>query len=68
MRANAANLDKSPSTLVVTSRCAVPPSTTPTTCDAGDTIFVTVTYPWKIGVLAFSKSGTLSTTTSLRME
>jgi Flp pilus assembly protein TadG len=68
VRANAANLDKSPSTLVVTSRCAVPPSSTPTTCDAGDTIYVTVTYPWKIGALAFSKSGTLSTTTSLRME
>ena len=43
------------------------PGTT-TLWDQGDTIDVTVTYPWKIGVLAFSKSGTLTTHTKLRME
>ena len=37
-------------------------------CVAGDTLHVTVTYPWKLGILAFSASGTLTTTTSLRME
>jgi Flp pilus assembly protein TadG len=36
--------------------------------EQGDIIDVTVTYPWKIGVLAFSKSGTLTTHTALRME
>jgi Flp pilus assembly protein TadG len=36
--------------------------------DQGDIIDVTVTYPWKIGVLAFSASGTLTTHTQLRME
>jgi Flp pilus assembly protein TadG len=36
--------------------------------EQGDIIDVTVTYPWKIGVLAFSKSGTLTTHTTLRME
>jgi Flp pilus assembly protein TadG len=34
----------------------------------GDTVDVTVTYPWKIGVLAFSKSGTLTAHTKLIME
>jgi hypothetical protein len=34
----------------------------------GDTIDATVTYPWKIGVVAFSQGGTLSTHTTLRME
>jgi Flp pilus assembly protein TadG len=36
--------------------------------DQNDIVDVTVTYPWKIGVLAFSKSGTLTTHTWLRME
>jgi Flp pilus assembly protein TadG len=68
VRANAVGLDTSVSKLVVTSGCTLPPSATPTNCDQGDTIDVTVTYPWKIGVLAFSKSGTLTTHTQLRME
>jgi Flp pilus assembly protein TadG len=37
-------------------------------CAAGDTLHVTVTYPWKLGIMGFAKRGTLSTTTSLRME
>jgi Flp pilus assembly protein TadG len=68
VRANAAGLDTSASKLVVTSSCTLPPSTTPTNCDQGDTIDVTVSYPWKIGVMAFSQSGTLTTHTKLRME
>jgi Flp pilus assembly protein TadG len=68
VRANAVGLDTSTSTLVVASGCTLPPSTAATACDQGDTIDVTVTYPWKIGVLAFSKSGTLTTHTQLRME
>jgi Flp pilus assembly protein TadG len=68
VRSNTVGLDTSTSKLVVTSGCTLPPSTTPTGCDQGDTIDVTVTYPWKIGVLAFSQSGTLTTHTKLRME
>ena len=68
VRSNAAGLDTSTSKLVVTSGCTLPPSTAPTACDQGDTIDVTVTYPWTIGVLAFSQSGTLTTHTKLRME
>jgi Flp pilus assembly protein TadG len=36
--------------------------------EQNDIVDVTVTYPWKLGVLAFSKSGTLTTHTWLRME
>jgi Flp pilus assembly protein TadG len=64
VRANAVGLDTSTTKLVVTSFC----SPDPAVCNQGDTIDVTVTYPWKIGVLAFSQSGTLSTHTTLRME
>ena len=64
VRANAVGLDTSTTKLVVTLFC----SPDPTICNQGDTIDVTVTYPWKIGVLAFSQSGTLSTHTTLRME
>lgn len=64
VRANAVGLDTSTTNLVVTSFCSPDPSV----CNQGDTIDVTVTYPWKIGVLAFSQSGTLSTHSMLRME
>jgi Flp pilus assembly protein TadG len=64
VRANAVGLDTSTSKLIVTTSCLPKPEA----CSQGDTISVTVTYPWKIGVLAFSKSGTFSTSTSLRME
>lgn len=64
VRANAVGLDKSVSKLVVTAAC----SPDPTDCEQNDTLTVTVKYPWKLGVLAFSQSGTLSTTTKLRME
>ena len=37
-------------------------------CNQNETLTVTVTYPWSIGVMAFSKSGTLTTVTKLRME
>jgi Flp pilus assembly protein TadG len=37
-------------------------------CTQGDVVTVTLTYPWKLGVYSFSTSGTLSTTTQLRME
>ena len=40
----------------------------PAQCNQGETLTVTVTYPWKLGVMAFSKSGTLTTVTKLRME
>jgi Flp pilus assembly protein TadG len=36
--------------------------------DQGDIIDITVTYPWKIGVMAIAASGTLTTHTQLRME
>lgn len=36
--------------------------------EQGDLVDVTVTYPWDIGVMAFSDSGTLTTHTKLRME
>jgi Flp pilus assembly protein TadG len=45
-----------------------PQATNGTLWDQGDIIDVTVTYPWRIGVLAFSASGTLTTHTQLRME
>ena len=64
VRDNAVGLDTSTTKLVVSSFC----SPDPTQCNQGDTIDVTVTYPWKIGVMAFSKSGTLTTHTMLRME
>ena len=64
VRANAVGLDTSTAKLVVTTSC----TPLPEACNQGDTIYVTVTYPWKIGVLAFSKSGTLTTSTNLRME
>jgi Flp pilus assembly protein TadG len=64
VRANAVGLDKTVSKLVVTAAC----SPDPTDCKQNDTLTVTVKYPWKLGVLAFSQSGTLSTTTKLRME
>jgi Flp pilus assembly protein TadG len=68
VRANAVGLNTATTTLVVSSFCWLPPATAHTDCNQGDTIDVTVTYPWKIGVLAFSQSGTLSTHTTLRME
>jgi Flp pilus assembly protein TadG len=64
IRANAVGLDKSTTKLVVTSFC----SPDPTTCNQGDTIDVTATYPWKIGMGFAAKSGTLTTHTTLRME
>jgi Flp pilus assembly protein TadG len=64
VRANAVGLDKSTTKLVVTTFC----SPDPTDCNQGDTIDVTVTYPWKIGMGFVAKSGTLSTHTTLRME
>jgi Flp pilus assembly protein TadG len=64
VRANATGLDTSTTKLIVTSFC----KPDPTDCEQGDTIDVTVTYPWKIGVLSFSQSGTLMTHTKLLME
>jgi Flp pilus assembly protein TadG len=64
IRSNAAGLNTSASTLVITAAC----TPDPTDCKQNDMLVVTVKYPWKIGVLSFSQSGTLSTTTKLRME
>jgi Flp pilus assembly protein TadG len=43
-------------------------ATTPHAYAQGDTVDVVVTYPWKIGVMAFSQSGTLTAHTQLIME
>ena len=64
---NATGLDTSSLTITVTG-VDNPQAPDGTLWEQGDIIDVTVTYPWKIGVLAFSKSGTLSTHTTLRME
>jgi Flp pilus assembly protein TadG len=58
VRANVSGLDLS--------QLTIDPSCAP--CEHDQTLTVTVTYPWKIGVMAFSQSGTLTTVTRLRME
>jgi Flp pilus assembly protein TadG len=65
--ANASGLDTSSLSITV-SGIDNPLAPNGTLWEQGDIIDVTVTYPWKIGVLAFSKSGTLTTHTTLRME
>jgi Flp pilus assembly protein TadG len=37
-------------------------------CAQGDTVFVTVRYPWDIGVMGFAMSGTLQAKSQLPME
>jgi Flp pilus assembly protein TadG len=64
---NATGLDTSSMTITVTG-ADNPQAPNGTLWDQGDIIDVTVSYPWKIGILAFSKSGTLTTHTTLRME
>jgi Flp pilus assembly protein TadG len=64
VRDAAVGLDTSASKLVISAAC----EPDPTDCKQNDMLVVTVKYPWKIGVMAFSQSGTLSTTTKLRME
>ncbi|MDX6566956.1 MAG: hypothetical protein QOE10_2618 [Gaiellales bacterium] len=64
---NATGLDTSSLSITVTG-VDNPQAPNGTLWEQGDIIDVTVTYPWKIGVLAFSKSGTLTTHTALRME
>jgi Flp pilus assembly protein TadG len=58
VKANVSGLDLTK--LTITEDCG--------TCNQNDLLTVTVSYPWKIGVLAFSQSGTLTTVTKLRME
>jgi hypothetical protein len=36
--------------------------------EQGDMVVVTVTYPWSLGIPRFAATGTLTTTTKLRME
>jgi Flp pilus assembly protein TadG len=60
VKANATGLTWSKVTTSVTCSTA--------TCGTGDVVTVTLTYPWKLGVYTFSTSGTLSTSTQLRME
>jgi Flp pilus assembly protein TadG len=64
---NATGLDTSTLSITVTG-VDNPEAPNGTLWEQGDIIDVTVTYPWKIGILAFSKSGTLTTHTTLRME
>lgn len=64
---NASGLNTSSMSITVTG-VDNPQAPNGTLWEQGDIIDVTVTYPWKIGVLAFSKSGTLTTHTALRME
>jgi Flp pilus assembly protein TadG len=64
IRESAVGLNTSTTKLVITAAC----EPDPTDCKQNDMLVVTVKYPWKIGVMAFSQSGTLSTTTKLRME
>jgi Flp pilus assembly protein TadG len=64
---NASGLNTSSLSITVTG-VDNPQAPNGTLWEQGDIIDVTVTYPWKIGVLAFSKSGTLTTHTALRME
>lgn len=64
---NASGLDTSSLGITVTG-VDNPQAPDGTLWEQGDIIDVTVTYPWKIGVLAFSKSGTFTTHTTLRME
>jgi Flp pilus assembly protein TadG len=59
VKANVTGLDLSK--LSIVKSCAA-------SCNQDDMLTVTVTYPWKIGVMAFSQSGTLTTVTRLRME
>jgi Flp pilus assembly protein TadG len=67
VKANAVGLDTSQLTINVAG-IDNPEAPNGTLWDQGDIVDVTVTYPWKIGVLAFSKNGTLTTHTTLRME
>jgi Flp pilus assembly protein TadG len=58
IKANVTGLDLTK--LTITKDCG--------SCNQDDMLTVTVTYPWKIGVMAFSQSGTFTTVTKLRME
>jgi Flp pilus assembly protein TadG len=64
VRANAVGLDTDSSVLVVDAEC----KPNKDDCVQNDTLWVTVTYPYKIGVMDFASSGTLKTVTKLRME
>ncbi len=67
MQASAVGLNQSNLTITVIG-IDNPQAPNGTLWDQGDIIDVTVTYPWKLGVMAFSANGTLTTHTQLRME
>jgi Flp pilus assembly protein TadG len=67
VQASAVGMDQSNLTVTVIG-IDNPQASNGTLWDQGDIIDVTVTYPWKLGVMAFSANGTLSTHTQLRME